>query len=250
MLYFSMKYAIGGLGTPPKNMSTNHQDPQVAKANSEEFFNEFDPDRTHTIVSMKPEHSDSIVNLDQVDLEEYEQTYLGPQVLCDAFFTTQKLILTVRPADCAILTLSSLDPSNQLNGMIHLGWRSVLMDLGYKVTREICDVIGIDPALISVQVSPHIRRSNMDFEHLEVPNRHPEHLPYFTKDSPDDAYRYDITTDIVNQLVRAGIKKENILDEGLDNYELAKDHKAFSHKLSTNNSDYKNGRFAVASLID
>lgn len=64
------------------------------------------------------------------------------------------IVLTTLHADCASLFFA--DPSAQVIGLAHAGWRGVLAGLGGKMIERLCGDLRADPATIRIAVGPVI----------------------------------------------------------------------------------------------
>ncbi len=151
------------------------------------------------LVLMQQVHGDRVVIVDKKDI--------GTTIPnCDGLITQDpNITLCVRVADCLPITL--VDKKSRAIGIIHAGWRGLDNGLIGKTIKKIVKEFSSDLVDLKVSIGPHICK-----KHYEVKNdvsskfsKYPEAI--LIKDGREFLNLGKIAQ---MQLVRAGVKKENI----------------------------------------
>lgn len=122
---------------------------------------------------------------------------------CDGFITQcQDVTLLVKHADCQAALF--YDPTQQVIGNIHCGWKGNVLNIYAKTITQMKTVFGCNPKNILVCISPSLGPKHAEFIHYQ--KEFPKSFwPY--KDSKN---RFDLWKISEMQLLDAGILKEHI----------------------------------------
>ena len=125
----------------------------------------------------------------------------------DGFITGLKnLPLTVRTADC--LSIFFYTPDKCI-GLIHAGWRGTQKRIAQEAVRMMQQEYKVIPAQIKVLLGPAIRKCCYEVSE-ELKGFFPR-----TIFSREGRHYLDLSLENVEQLIQAGVRKENIFDCGI-----------------------------------
>ncbi|HUS52317.1 MAG TPA: peptidoglycan editing factor PgeF [Candidatus Bathyarchaeia archaeon] len=121
---------------------------------------------------------------------------------------SKKLFLGVNTADC--LPISFCDPQKKIVGIAHAGWRGILLRIAPKVVKSM-EKLGADPGKMFVCIGPHIGSCCYLVGNDLVKKFQKEfgNLPKMVHQDKNGTY-LSLTTPVSAQLIKSGIKKENI----------------------------------------
>jgi len=117
---------------------------------------------------------------------------------------TQGLILTIQTADCFPVFI--YDPVVHWCAIIHSGWRGTAQNIVNKTISTAIDKFGVLPQNILVAVGPGIQQKNYQVDTSTAENFERD----FLKEDGKNHFKLDIQKKIIDQLIKAGINKENI----------------------------------------
>ena len=126
----------------------------------------------------------------------------------DALITDKKrLMLMIKIADCAAVLMH--DVQNQVIAAVHSGWRGTRAGIVGKTINLMIKNFGTQPQNLLAYISP-----SASVKKYEVGK---EFLQYFpdTTIKKNDKYYFDNKTTILNQLVAAGVSRNNIEVSGI-----------------------------------
>lgn len=223
------------------NMSFVCGDSDGVLKNRQKFLNKNAIDLNNAVIA-RMEHGDRMEVITRANkgggIFDYDSG-----ILCDAMVTNEKdLALMIHCADCFPVTFG--DPSNGVIGIAHMGWRPTAKKIGQKVLDKMKSEFGSNPADICVNIGPGIRAESYIFESEPEQNKIAEWRP-FVKKLVDDKFSIDLPGFIKKQLLDAGVRKENISDEGID---TATSDEYFSHYRSERTGE-EEGRFLCAIIL-
>ena len=201
---------IGGLSQPPYvglNTAYITQDPHAA-ANRELLFNTLGFAAAPLRI-LNPCHGEKIVFVEQADWQRDARAVL---IQTDAAFTaTPNSYFLVSTGDCipAILT----DTAASFVGVIHLGWRNLLTDFTAKVVDALHSHYGIEPGALVIGIGPAIYSCCYVFQ--EPQQKDDPFWQPFLQDRGNGYYGIDLPAAFKAQLVRHGVRVQNIHETGL-----------------------------------
>jgi polyphenol oxidase len=126
----------------------------------------------------------------------------------DAYITCQKnLALAIRTADCVPVFL--FDPIQRAIGLVHAGWKGTHREITYKTVLRMQEVFGCKIENIQAVLGPAIQPCC-----YEVGEEFRQYFPNEIIERVGKLY-VDVTKNNHKQLIKAGIKKEHILNTGI-----------------------------------
>ena len=143
----------------------------------------------------------------------------------DAYITNQKnLPLAIRTADCVPVFL--FDSIKRAIGVVHAGWKGTYKDITYKTVMRMKEVFGSKTEDIQAVLGPSIQpccyevgeefRQYFPNEMVEGEGYPRPRTPEQREGSERSGKLYvDVTKNNYKQLLKAGLKKENILSTGI-----------------------------------
>lgn len=148
------------------------------------------------VVFMKQSHSDKVGIIKNINLQS--------EIDCDALVTREKgICLAVKFADCVPGFL--FEPKAKIIAVFHSGWRGTLADIAGNTICKIAEQGG-NPAEIIAALGPAICRDCYEIktERLKLFYKRYQNL-ILNKDN-----KLDLGQLVADQLIMAGVKKENI----------------------------------------
>ncbi|MBS1492579.1 MAG: peptidoglycan editing factor PgeF [Bacteroidetes bacterium] len=122
----------------------------------------------------------------------------------DALITNEKnLYLAISIADCIPVFLYS--PDKKVAAGIHSGWKGTEYKISQKVVDRIVSEYNVEPAEMIAYIGPGI-----SVENYEVSKEVAEMFNPTSYKIVEGKYYMDLKKDIYEQLISAGLKKENI----------------------------------------
>ncbi|MBF0489763.1 MAG: peptidoglycan editing factor PgeF [Candidatus Omnitrophica bacterium] len=126
----------------------------------------------------------------------------------DAYVTCQSnLPLAIRTADCVPILF--FDPVKHAIGVAHAGWKGTHKEIALKTIERMKNVFGSKPEDIQVVLGPSIQPCC-----YQVGEEFRQYFPNEIIERAGKLY-VDITKSNYKQLLKAGIKKENIKNTGI-----------------------------------
>ena len=125
---------------------------------------------------------------------------------CDALITNQRAImLTILTADCVPILL--FDPILNVVATVHAGWKGTQQEILFKTVQKMQEVFNSNPQDILAGIAPSIGTCCYEVD-LNVA-QHFQHITnaYIKK---NEKYMLDLPHINRLQLLRAGVKKENV----------------------------------------
>lgn len=130
----------------------------------------------------------------------------------DALITDKKnLFLAVSVADCYPVFLA--DTSHKAVAAIHSGWRGTEKNITGLTVEKLKNKFEINPVELFAYIGPGICA-----EHFEVGREVFEKFPENVRHSSGEKYYVDLRKNIFNQLIKSGLKNDNIEVSGLCTY--------------------------------
>ena len=126
----------------------------------------------------------------------------------DAYITCQKnLPIAIRTADCVPVLL--FDPTKPAIGVVHAGWKGTVKEIAYKTVLRMKETFGSQGQDIQAVLGPAIQPCC-----YEVGEEFRQHFPQEIIERGGKLY-VDVTKNNYKQLLRAGLRKENINNTGI-----------------------------------
>ncbi len=188
-------------------------------------------------------HGDDIVESPEesigISMIDYKKA-----VKCDGFVTNKKRVyLFLLIADC--IPLIVYDPVVEVVALVHAGWKGVDLEIAGKAVKQLKLKYKSKAENIIVGIGPCARKESFIKENPEQMND-PRWKGFINKVSVN-SYSIDLVGLTKKQLIEAGIKRQNIIDCGID---TVTDKRFFSHVRDGNNHISRQGRFAcVAGMV-
>ena len=181
-------------------------------------------------------HSSTIHCIDKLNLNS-ENELIG-----DALITNlTKVAISVTTADCVPLLI--FDAENKVIAAVHAGLKGTLEEITLKTISLMCEKYNCDAKNIFVAIGPCISKSNYEigadvWETLQFTKFEKYLLPH---QNTEKRY-FDLVESNINQLLEAGVLKENIENIGICTF----DHEASFFSYRKNKST---GRMASALVL-
>ena len=126
----------------------------------------------------------------------------------DAYITDEKkLPIAIRTADCVPVFI--FDPVHRAIGLAHAGWRGTYKSIAAKTVLGMMEKYASQPADLRIVLGPSIRdccyKVGEEFRH---------YFPDFVRDRGGYLFA-DVVGANRDQLIKAGVRQENILDSGI-----------------------------------
>lgn len=165
------------------------------------------------------------------------------EVSANSIFTKEKnLVLTVKPADCAICIIYFENKNNEkFVGLIHCSAWETNKLLPFNSIKYLIKEKFADPKNINIGITPAI---SQEFFYINEGEIKKENWKGFIKIRNGKIF-IDIAGNVIKQLKDAGIPKKNIEANRTDTFSQALVGKTFSHRLSRD-ENFPEGRFIVA----
>jgi len=187
------------------------------------------PDRFLEILKSKKIPPEGIVNLKQVHgngIIAVEPTSSGKPLtgtigISDALITNLRDIpLMIKTADC--LSIQLWDESSGSIGNIHCGWRSGVKNIISLTISKMKKLYNFTPAMSHAVMMPAISQNNYQVGndvYQAYTNKNKEMENYFDPQI-DGTWNFDLRGMAEQQLIKTGVKKENIIDINLCTFKM------------------------------
>ncbi|MDO8467034.1 MAG: polyphenol oxidase family protein [bacterium] len=179
-----------------------------------ELLERVDPDAdSHDIVKTQLQHTNKIVAVDEDFLKLNPKERIQHTLATDGLITNiEHQPLYISAADCTPVAI--YDPENRAVGLFHSGWKGTAALISVEGIKQMSEKYGTKPESLAVSIGPSIAPE--DFE-VDKPvydkfSEHysPEEMGQLFQSHSDGKYLLDVPKAIKIQLVRAGVKEENI----------------------------------------
>ena len=153
-----------------------------------------------SLISADQTHSKNVVIVDEDFLAKERELEINDT---DAFVTDiPGIALMIQVADCQAILM--YDPSKHLVAAVHAGWKGLVKNISGETIKVMKKYYGCDPAKILVGISPSLGPCCSFFTNPE------KELPASFNKFTDNEKRVNLFDYSVAQLVKNGIKQENI----------------------------------------
>ncbi|MCX6809920.1 MAG: polyphenol oxidase family protein [Candidatus Berkelbacteria bacterium] len=133
----------------------------------------------------------------------------------DGMFTDKNITLSIRSADCAPVMFFS--KKENIIGVLHCGRKSVTSKIISNSLNNLLEEHKLKPSDFEVFLAPHICVKNYEIKPDILDELKNSKFEKFILEK-DGHYFFNLTEAIVSELVQIGVKRENILDCGIDTY--------------------------------
>ena len=197
----------------------------------ESFFNSINMS-INKAVFMNQTHSTNIKKITKFNYLFYRSKNLVKNT--DAMITNKaNMPLVVRTADCLPIVLYC--KSKNVIAVIHAGWAGVLSNIIEKTVQLMIQDYKVDANNIYAYIGPRILMEDYEVG-VEVANK------FNNKIKKGDSWFVDIAGEATQQLLKLGLKEDNIEDSELGTYS---DERFFSYRKDKN----KSGRILTLAMI-
>ncbi len=173
-------------------------------SNRKNFLNMIGASKDIKIVLANQTHSDNIVIID----DKQTRGWLSQDdaiASCDALITAQKnLLIGVLTADCVPILL--FDSSKKVVASVHAGWKGSRDEILLKTIFKMQEAFGSDPKDIYAVIAPSIGVCCYEVG-SDVADNFGQNVK---KPLSNEKYMLDLKMENYNQLINAGLQKENI----------------------------------------
>ncbi len=126
----------------------------------------------------------------------------------DAYITDERnLPIAIRTADCVPVFI--FDPVHRVIGLAHAGWRGTYKAIAAKTVQKMQEKYGSEPSDLKIVLGPSIRKCC-----YKIGEEFRDYFPSFVEDRGGFLYA-DMISANREQLLQAGVKPENIIDNGI-----------------------------------
>jgi len=195
-LLIAISTKSGGVSPAPYylNLGLNVDDAREnVLENRKIFFNSLNI-TLENVVMQKQIHSDNINTVS-------ESCFINDS---DALITNQKnLYLAISIADCIPVFLYS--PDKKVIAGIHSGWKGTEAKISFKAIERMKNEYDVNPSELIAYIGPGISADSYEVSKEVAGKFNPS--SFIVKDGK---YFLDLKKDILEQLLQAGLKKENI----------------------------------------
>ncbi len=209
------------------NMSSVHAGEEIAVNNRKKFFKKNNLDYKK-LVYMSVDTGNNFLIVDKhIDLKTEEKV--------NCLITQKKdLILGLVIGDCAQTIL--FDKENNVLGLFHCGMLNIEGGILEKALESMKNKFNTNPKNIMAYIGPSIRVESYKYDkNILSKLREDSEVRKTLVHHPKEEFEYhiDIVQAIKNILTNKGVKKENILDSGIDTYT---DPRYSSHVYTSQNN--------------
>lgn len=208
---------------------TVNENPEIVLKNRHKLANEIGIPLSQWVFARQC-HSDQIKKVTLQDAGKGATSHQEGIPNVDALYTYEKnLVLSFFHADCVPILF--YDETVGLIGAIHAGWQGTLKEITKKSLSTVITTEGLDPKNLKVHLGPALsfESSLIDKELIMLPYELSEHI-VATKDN-----QIKINTLALNieQCLSLGIKKENIVNCGIDTFSNPETYYSFQRDHDT-----------------
>lgn len=201
------------------NMSLCYGDTQRSLESRKKFLSSISIDY-RDLVCAKQAHGKNVVCVTEIDKGKGALDYDSSVNDTDGFLTDKKNVpIAILTADC--LSVFIYDPNKTAIGILHAGWRSTEKNICGQGVRLMQEKFGSRPDDLLVGFGPSIRSCCCQME-----NDFKSNFPFGLINRDGGVYM-DIALINTRQLVRCGVKEENIFDPKLCTFSENKDFFSF-----------------------
>ncbi len=169
------------------------------------------------IVRASQNHSNNVKIVEEKYLKDNPDLNLEVYENVDGLITTKKdIILGATAADCNLILI--YDPVKNVIANVHAGWRGVLGEIIIKAINKLKEEYNSNPQDIICAFCPSIRKHHfeVDFDVYEKFLTKNSNSQYYEKKG--EKYLIDLVGLLKEDLIKMGIKNENIIDSDICSY--------------------------------
>ena len=234
-------------GEEAPNMSEAYSDPNLVEIRVSGFLKTLGANASSIVVKINPNNNPlkdrNVMEITKKLLKRKFTDSGEVEVYANTIFTKLKdVVLTVKPADCAICILYF---ENELRekfvGLIHCSAKETDELLPRKTIEYLKKNYLVDPATIKIGITPAISKEYFYVNPGEISE---DNWNGFMQ-KKNDLIFLDIIGNVRNQLEGSGIQAKNIQYFDVDTFASALVGKTFSHRMAED-LGLPNGRYIVA----
>ncbi len=165
---------------------------------------------TQQVFGVNQVHGNNVLVIDKQLLAKWQTGKLKQAISADAMVTDQPgVALTVLTADC--LPIIIVDPQNRAVAMVHAGWRGTCRGVIQQTLNRLAECYGGSPDNWLIGMGPCIGDCCYEVG-SEVVNIFRESYPdwHIYCSYKGDKWSFDLTGANISQLLKAGVRPENI----------------------------------------
>jgi polyphenol oxidase len=163
-------------------------------------------------VTVTQVHGDDLLLIDEPN-QDYSHFL---KLECDGIITNQpEVMIGVCVADCFPVLL--MDPVNRVIAVLHAGWKGTAAGICKKGVEALVSMFGADPRNILAAVGPGIGACcyEVDAPVIDAFRKGEAGVPGFIEEKGAGKWRLDLSMANLRQLLRAGLREENVETEKL-----------------------------------
>lgn len=164
------------------------------------------------LVTVTQVHGNDILLIDEPN-QDYSHFL---KVECDGIITNQTgVMIGICVADCFPVLL--LDPVNRVIAALHAGWKGTAAGISMKGVEALVTIFGADPRNILAAIGPGIGACcyEVDTPVMEAFRKSETDYSAFAEEKGNGKWNLDLSGSNFRQLLRAGVREENIETEKL-----------------------------------
>lgn len=167
-------------------------------------------------------------------------------VTADALLTVsnpEQQLLSLVVGDCFPLVF--FDQKTENFALIHAGRKSLSLGIVAKTVSKLLALPAVKVANLRVWLGPGIRKESYWIPIEPEQRVLPDWQDFIQRQ--EGSWQIDLPGFIIWQLLELGLGREQILDSGLDTYQLQEQF--FSHRRAMEGEDQEDGRFLLAAFL-
>ena len=214
------------------SLKSNHQD-QALNSEQVEYVQQNCQLPQIQYINIRQVHGNGIVCVGQ----DYMSNNVGIEEADGLLTTVPQHALLLRTADC--LPVFLFDVFAHCIGIIHAGWRGVDKEIAAKTVKKLEKEFDCKATDLIIAFGPAALKDS-----YIKGNPSQKSLPKweaFLEKINDSKYKIDFVGFCKQQLIKAGVKKENLFESGVD---TIKDSRFYSHYRDSKTQSGDKGRFA------
>lgn len=226
-------------------MAFNHGDTHEVKARLNAFLSHAGMPPLENSLTMIAENKSRCVDVDSNFLRSNPPDERGRCLQADAIFTTEKVPVLVKPADCTVSII--LAPKQKVLGIVHAGFRGADLRIASNAVNHIEKQYGVKPRELSVAIAPSIGSESYYLQRREELTD-PKKWRQFISEK-DGKFFLNTREYVIAQYLECGVPAKQIEAFTVDTYAAAAKGETFSERYFRLHPGFKNGRMVVAAQL-
>lgn len=196
---------------------------------------------TEDVVKANQNHTDNILLLDENNKEKYKFFNLNNEQVDGYITSNSSIIPMVVTADCNAILL--YDKVHNALGIVHSGWKGTVKRIYLKAIHKMKEEYNTCSKDLIVCVSPSILKCCFSSEDEEFKKNFTsiwedeQNYIYYENENPK-RFHIDLSYVITKDLIKSGVKKENIHFAGICTCCNHEDFYSFRYKTKEKENDY------------